>query len=84
MQHSADMVHDAAWQVLPLCMCMYVSVYVHIYIHRSLSLCLHIYVYIIFIYLMAAANAADPKTERKTEAERPAVSLGRVGPSRAE
>ena len=35
-------------------------------------------------YLMAAANAADPKTERKTEAERPAVSLGRVGPSRAE
>ena len=33
---------------------------------------------------MAAANAADPKTERKTEAERPAVSLGRVGPSRAE
>ena len=34
-------------------------------------------------YLMAAANAADPKTERKTEAERPAVSLGRVGPSRA-
>ena len=26
-------------------------------------------------YLMAAANAADPKTERKTEAERPAVSL---------
>ena len=23
---------------------------------------------------MAAANAADPKTERKTEAERPAVS----------
>ena len=36
------------------------------------------------LYLMAAANAADPKTERKTEAERPAVSLGRVGPSRAE
>ena len=36
------------------------------------------------VYLMAAANAADPKTERKTEAERPAVSLGRVGPSRAE
>ena len=37
---------------------------------------------------MAAANAADPKTERKTEAERPAVSLctgrGRAGPSRAE
>ena len=33
---------------------------------------------------MAAANAADPKTERKTEAKRPAVSLGRVGPSRAE
>ena len=33
---------------------------------------------------MAAANAADPKTETKTEAERPAVSLGRVGPVRAE
>ena len=34
----------------------------------------------IWSYLMAAANAADPKTERKTKAERPAVSLGRVGP----
>ena len=35
---------------------------------------------------MAAANAADPKTERKTEAERPCRSAewGRVGPSRAE
>ena len=37
---------------------------------------------------MAAANAADPKTGRKTEAERPAVFVaagsGRVGPSRAE
>ena len=26
-------------------------------------------------YLMAAANAADPKTGKKTEVERPAVSL---------
>ena len=29
----------------------------------------------VYIYLMAAANAADPKTGRKTEAERLAVSL---------
>ena len=62
---------------------MYVCMYVCLYV--CMHVCLYVCTYI--IYLMAAANAADPKTGRKTEAERPAVSLctsGRVGPSRAE
>ena len=48
----------------------------HIHIHMHI-LCIYIYMYIDILhihYLMAAANAADPKTGRKTEAERPAVS----------
>ena len=47
--------------------CIYfVYIYIHnIYVHRHFT----------YTYLMAAANATDPKTGRKTEAERPAVSL---------
>ena len=42
--------------------------------------CVYAYMCIyIYIYLMAAANAADPKTERNRLG-----GSGRVGPSRAE
>ena len=63
-------------QYMYMSMYMYMCMYVYMYMYMFIRICTP--------YLMAAANAADPKTERKTEAERPAVSLGRVGPSRAE
>ena len=44
------------------------------------NICVDVYFYVhIYIYLMAAANAADPKTERNRLG-----GSGRVGPSRAE
>ena len=55
-------------------MCMSMDMYMEMYMY--MCICVYVYMYIcIYVYLMAAANAADPKTGRKTEAERPAVSL---------